>query len=38
MLVGVSFQPSSVRSPFHFVIIAIDLSFRDTLLPSTISN
>jgi len=38
ILVGVSFQPSSVRSPFHFVILAIDLSFRDTRLPSTISN
>ena len=38
ILVGVSFQPSSVRDPFHFVIIAIDLSFRDIHLPSTISN
>ena len=38
ILVGVSFQPSSVRSSFSLIILAITFSFRVIHLPSTTSN
>jgi hypothetical protein len=37
ILVGVSFQSSSVRETIHLVVLAMDLSFRATRLPLMIS-